>query len=332
VKRTATGSARLGALLASQVLLAGLACEKAPQQEALPAETDPQSVVLARVGDEIVTVGDLGFVPVTGSLTSKLEMLVMRKLAAEEARRRGLADDPKVRDKIAQFRNSAQMWEEGLLRNTLYNAIRIGLTFSEAEQRSYFEANRNAFTAPHWKLRIQKFAGEAEARAAAEKLGPAGRLDPAQAESIGPLSAQELPLPILPALPMLKQPGDRQVLDLGDTWALVELEEHVSSAPLSFEAARDKVDRDLRAVRAEEALNQELARLRAEQVTIEQAALARLEEERAGRAAKRTDERAAAREARRARRAQARADAMEPAEPAPPEAPPAEPASPEPAP
>ena len=273
-------------------------------------------MVLARVGDEVVTVEDLGFVPVTVNLTNKLETLVMRKLAADEARRRGLDEEPTTREKIAQFRHHATTWEEGLLRNALYNSIRLGMTFSEAEQRAYFDANRNTYTAPQWKLRIQKFASEAEARAAAEKLGPTGRLDPAQTESLGPLSAQELPLPLLPVLPLLEQPGDRQVLDLGGAWSLVELEEYLPSAPLSFEAAREKVDQDLRAVRAEAVLNQELARLRAEQVTIEQAALAKLEEERAGRREKRAEERAAAREARRARRAQAQQEVPAPGEPA----------------
>lgn len=320
MRLTGPGSACLGALLAA---LAILACEKAPQK-AEPVEPDPESVVLARVGDEVVTVEDLGFVPVTVNLTNKLETLVMRKLAAEEARRRGLEKEPKTRAKIAQFRHHALTWEEGLLRNALYNSIRLSMSFSEAEQRAYFDANRNGYTAPQWKLRIQKFASEAEARAAAEKLGPTGRLDPAQTESLGPLSAQELPLLLLPVLPLLKQPGDRQALDLAGAWSLVELEEFLPTAPLSFEAAREKVDQDLRAVRAEATLNQELARLRAEQVTIEQAALAKLEQERAPRMEKRAEERAAAVAARRARRAQAQPATPAPAETAPAETAPAE--------
>ena len=313
------GSAWLGGLLA--VVL--LACEKQAPPEPAAQEVDPRLVVLARVGDEVVTVEDLGFVPVTANLTGKLETLVMRKLAAEEARRRGLAEEPKTREKIAQFRHSALMWEEGLLRNALYNSIRLGMTLSEAEQRAHFEANRSSYTAPHWKLRVQRFASEADARAAAEKLGPAGRLDPAQAESLGPLSAHDLPLPLLPVLALLKQPGDRQLLDLDGAWSLVEVEEYLPSAPLSFEAARDKLDQDLRAGRAETVLNEELARLRSEQVTIDQAALTKLEQERAERRDKRMEERAAAIAARRARRAQAAAGDAAP-EPAPAEAAPAE--------
>jgi hypothetical protein len=306
------------------VVLAMLACEKEAPPESAPQELDPQRVVLARVGDEVVTVEDLGFVPVTVNLTGKLETLVMRKLAAEEARRRGLADEPKNREKLAQFRHSALMWEEGLLRNALYNSIRLGMTLSEAEQRAHFEANRDAYTAPHWKLRVQKFASEADAQAAAEKLGPAGRLDPAQGESLGPLSAQELPLSLLPVLPLLKQPGDRQLLDLDGAWSLVEVEEYLPSAPLSFEAAREKLDQDLRAGRAETVMNEELARLRTERVTIDQAALDKLEQERAERRDKRREERAAAIAARRARRAEAAAGAGAVPEPAPAETAPAE--------
>ena len=308
MKATGHGSAWPGALL---VLLGVLACEK-PPQEASPEESDPQRVVLARVGDEVVRVEDLGFVPVRMDFANKLETLVTRKLAAEEARRRGLAEEPKTREKLAQFRNSARMWEEGLLRNALYNSIRLGMTFSEAELRAHFEATKSRYNEPQWKLRIQKFASEAEARAAAEKLGATGRLDPAQGERLGPLPAEQLPLALMPVVHLLKQPGDRQVLDLGGQWSVIELEEHLPSAPLSFEVAREKVDQDLRAVRAEQALNQELAKLRAEQVTIDQAALAKIEQERAGRVEQRDVEREAARaerRARRARRAQAQAEA-----------------------
>ena len=55
-----------------------------------------EDVVLARVGDEVVTAEDLGFVPVWAKPSDRLESLVTRKLAAEEARRRGLAEVPKT--------------------------------------------------------------------------------------------------------------------------------------------------------------------------------------------------------------------------------------------
>jgi hypothetical protein len=291
VKASKQGSARLAGLL---VLLAALACEKPAQPAAEPPaeEADPQRVVLARVGDEVVTVEDLGFVPFRANVASKLETLVTRKLAAEEARRRGLAKDPKTREKLAQFRHTALMWEEGLLRNALFNSIRLGLDISEEELRTHFEQTRGRYTEPQWKLRIQKFASEAEARAAEARLGAAGRLDAAQSELIGPAPAAQLPPPLMGALPLLKQPGDRQVVDLAGSWALAQLEEFIPKAPMSFEAARQQVDAELRAMRAEAILAAELGKLRAEQVSIDQQALARLEQERTAQAAALAERRA----------------------------------------
>jgi hypothetical protein len=291
VKAVKLGSAWPAGLL---ILLAALACEKPkqPAAEQTAPETDPQRVVLARVGDEVVRVEDLGFVPFRANVANKLETLVTRKLAAEEARRRGLEMEPRTREKLAQFRHTALMWEEGLLRNALYNSIRLGLTISEEELRTQFEQTQSRYTEPQWKLRLQKFAGEAEARAAADKLGATGRLDPAQGELMGPAPAAQLPTPLMGALPLLKQPGDRQVVDLSGSWALVELEEFAANAPMSFEAARTRVDADLRAMRAEAILSAELGKLRAEQVTIDQQALAKLEQERAAQAASLAEQRA----------------------------------------
>jgi hypothetical protein len=292
VKTSKLESAWLAALL---VLLAALACEKPKEQPAAEqagVEADPQRVVLARVGDKVVTVEDLGFVPYRANVASKLETLVTRKLAAEEARRRGLENEPKTREKLAQFRHTALMWEEGLLRNALYNSIRLGLTLSEEELRTHFQQTQGKYTEPQWKLRIQKFASEAEARDAAARLGAAGRLDPAQGELIGPAPSAQLPPPLMGALPLLKAPGDRQVVDLSGSWALVELEELVPNAPMSFEAVRDQVDAELRAQRAEVMLTAELGKLRAAQVSIDQQALDKLEQERAAQAAALAEQRA----------------------------------------
>jgi hypothetical protein len=168
VTATKKGSAWPAGLL---VLLTVLACQKESEPVVEPAqETDPQRVVLARVGDEVIRVEDLGFVPVRANLGVKLETLVVRKLAAAEARRRGLDADPKVREKIAGFRNSARMWEEGLLRNTLYNSIRLGLTVTEEELRTRFEQTRSGYTEPQWKLRLQSFGKVIEARASSVNL------------------------------------------------------------------------------------------------------------------------------------------------------------------
>lgn len=296
MKASGYGWASLGTLLG---LLAIFACEKA-SQDAGDAPSDPKDAVLARVGDEVVTLEDLGFVPAWAKPSDRLETLVMRKLAAAEARRRGLEKEPQTREKLAQFRRNLATWEDGLLRNALYNSIRLGMTVSEEELRAHFEQTIDRYVEPQWKLRVRKFASEAEARAAAADLGATGRLDPAQSESIGPLSAGQLPPDLEPVLPLLKAPGDRQVLNLTGEWSLVELDTHLADAPLPFEVVRERVEQGLRAVRAEETLKAELAKLRAEQVTIEAAALATLEKEHAELAEKLKAERLAKWEADRA--------------------------------
>ena len=314
MKATGFGSTSLGALLA---LLALLACEKEAPETGKPSP-EPGSPVLARVGDAVVTEEDLGWMPAGAKPESRLEMLVMRKLAADEARRRGLHEVPKTREKIADFRRNELSWEEGLLRNALYNSIRLGLTLDEAELRAHYAQTQNRYSEPQWKLLIRKFASEAEARAVAEKLGTTGRLNPAESKILGPVPAQLLPPDLLPVLHLFKQPGDRQLLDLPDGWSLIELDTYLAAAPSPYEAVREKVDQDLRAVRAEEILKAELAKLRAEQVVIDAAALAAVEKQHADRV-----------EAVRAARAQKKAPEAAPAEAAPSEEAPAEAAPPD---
>jgi hypothetical protein len=269
----AAGAALLGCLSA-------LACEP-PKPVADEPAAAPDRVVLARVGDETVTVDDLGWVPARTQPSSRLEMLVMRKLAAQEARRRGLDRDPKARQKLAEFRFSALMWEETMLRNALYNSIRLGLVFNDEELRAQYAKTLKRYLEPQWAFRHRKFASEAEAHAASQALGASGRLDPAQSLAIGPVPAATLPVVLAPLLAQFQKPGDRQVVNWQGEWWVFELQEHLAAAPLQFEWVRDQVDQDLRAVRAEAILNDELARLRAEQVVLDETAIAAYEKEKA---------------------------------------------------
>lgn len=257
-----------------------LACEP-PKPAADAPAGGPESVVLARIGDETVTVEDLGWVPARTQPSTRLEMLVMRKLAAREARRRGLHEDPKTRQKLAEYRFSALMWEENLLRNALFNSIRLGLVFNDEELRAHYATTQQRYLQPQWKFRHRRFETEAEARAASQALGATGRLDPAQSELIGPVPAETLPVDLAPLLPQFQKPGDRQVVMQPGGWSLFELEEHLPAAPLQFEWVRDQVNQDLAAVRAEAILSDELARMRAEQVVIDEPAVATYETEKA---------------------------------------------------
>jgi hypothetical protein len=207
-------------------------------------------------------------------------MLVSRKLAAVEARRRGLADDPKTRAKIAEFRRNLATWEEGLLRNVLYNSIRQGMTLSEEVVRAHYEKTKKRYIEGRSELRLRTFASEAEARSAAKALGATGRLDPATSESLGPAPIEQLPADLQPVVRQLAQPGDRRIVDRAGVWTLVELEAYDANALPAFETVRVRVEQDLRAVLAEDAMNTELAKLRTEQVKIDEAALANFEQER----------------------------------------------------
>ena len=204
----------------------------------------------------------------------RLEVLVRRKLALVEARRRGLENDPKVRGEIEEIRQNALRQEEGVLRNALFNSIRLGLQVSEEDLRAQYEKTKDRYLERQWSLRTQSFASEDEARAADKELGANGRLDPKQSEAPGPLPAEKLTRAVLVILHELKQPGDRKIVAL-DRWTIVELVEYLPAAQIPFDAVRDKVELNLRAIRAEEILGEELDKARSEiGVTIDEAALA----------------------------------------------------------
>ena len=253
--------------------LAVLACEQSAP-DAGESSAAKGSVVLARVGQEVVTADDLGFLPPKADASARLEVLVRRKLAIQEARRRGLQNEPKIRAEIEELHRNSARQEEGLLRNALYNSIRLGLVVSEEDLRALYEKTKERYTERQWALRTQSYPNDEDARAADAALGATGHLDPAQSQAPGPLPSEKLPPGILIILHELQKPGDRKVVPL-DRWTVVELEAYLPAAQLPFEAVRDKVEMSLRAIRSEELLRVEIDRLRAaKDVTIDEAALA----------------------------------------------------------
>ena len=232
------------------------------------------SVVLARIGDEVVTTQDLGPLPPKANAANRLDALVRRKIAIAEARRQGLQNAPKLRAELEQIQRNARLQEEALLRNAFFNSIRLGLTLSEDELREHYEKTKERYTERQWDLRMQGFPNEDAALAANAALGAGDRLDPAQSDAPGPLPSDKLPRAVLPILHELQAPGDRKVVPL-DRWTIVELEAYLPAAQLPFEAVRPKVELSLRAIRAEERMRAEIDRLRKElNVTIDEAALA----------------------------------------------------------
>ena len=180
----------------------------------------------------------------------------------------------KVRGEFEEIHQNAVRQEQAVLRNALFNSIRLGLQVSEEDLRAQYEKTKDRYLERQWSLRTQSFASEDEARAADAKLGPHGRLDPKQSEAPGPLPSGKLKGPVLIILHELKQPGDRKVVAL-ERWTIVELVEYLPAAQIPFDAVRDKVELNLRAIRAEEILGEELDKARSEiGVTIDEAALA----------------------------------------------------------
>ena len=185
----------------------------------------------------------------------------IRELAAEEARRRGLDEAPEVQAALARLRDESRQREEELLRDALFAEIRNGLVLSEEDLQAHYEQTRVRYTERRVRLRRQRFASQAEARAADEALGPEGRLDPALAEELDPLPSAALPGEVGPEALALTTPGERVLVAEGDGGALVELVEVQPAEPRSFESVRPQVEKSLRALRAQQAFRAEIERL-----------------------------------------------------------------------
>lgn len=254
--------------------LALVACGEASRPDAgsAPPKT---GTVLARIGEnEVVTTDDLGPLGPQANPSQRLEALIRRRLVVQEAIRRGLENEPKVRAGFAEIERHATTQREGLLRNALFNSIRLAIPISEEDVVAQYEKLKDRFRERQWALRMQSFPSEDAARAAAEALGKDGRLDPMYDLAPTPLPAEKLPRGVLTSLHELVKPGDRKVIPL-EAWTIVELVEYLPDAQLPLEAVRQKVELSLQATRAEEQMRAEIDRVRTQtDVRIDEAALA----------------------------------------------------------
>jgi hypothetical protein len=263
--------------------LASFACGAGEPATSGPGGGEAE-VVLARIGDEVVTLAELGAAsPDPVRTTRRLEEVLQRRIASWEARRRGLDRQPKVTERIEQVRRDAELKVDGLLRDALYNDIRLGLTFGEEELRAHYETIKARFQEPQWTFRIQHFAHELEAREAAKRLGAKDPLDAARSRVLGPVPAALLPRKLMTRTREFREPGDRRLLDLDGTWSLVELVEYQPVVQLPFEKVRDRVQLELGAARARVLLTEELEKLRKEHLQLDTAAIERVSAEAAAR-------------------------------------------------
>jgi len=262
-------------------LLTTLGCERntrSPSEGTSSAPAPSAAHVVARVEDEPISVEDLRMAGIPGIPARREQLLqaaITRRLAAEEARHRGLDRTSDVQARIEGVRREARASEEAVLRDALFQSVRDGLHISEADLRDYYEKTKSLYFERQVKLRQEGFPSKAEAEAAMGKLGAEGRLDPAKSEAIGPASMQDLPKTVIPEAYQLRKPGDRVVVAREERFSIVELDEVLPAVQRPFEAVRDRVEKSLRTLRASETYRALLEKRRAEaKIEINQKVLA----------------------------------------------------------
>jgi len=236
--------------------------------------------VVARVNGHPITadaIPALGRDPSRQDVRSRIDLAIQRRVAADEARRLGLARTPEMTERLAAIHGEAKAKEESALRDALFARMKGDLKLSDQELRDFYEKTKVQFTARELHLRRATFASQADAEAAFAKLTPQGHLDPKSSEELGPAPIDKLPLTVLPEALQLRQPGDRLTVRRGEEASIVELVEILPAVPRPFEEVRERVEQSLRTLRAQELFAQEVARLRAEaKVEINEAALSSL--------------------------------------------------------
>ncbi len=142
-------------LMVTLPVLAQTAPDK-PQQPAAapaPAAEDHSKDILAKMGDKVITVGDiedeLSKIPpqflshFTDPVRKQqyIQSIVDRMLFAEEAKAKGLMEREDVKEKINSY-------VERILYSEYLKTLTDGLTVTDEEVAKYYEANKDAFMAP----------------------------------------------------------------------------------------------------------------------------------------------------------------------------------------
>ena len=259
---------RRGAGACLALALAG-ACDRGPDSERAAQEgavSASETLVVARVDGQAVTAQDLSAErPGVGAArpAAQLERVVVRKLAAAEARRRGLAEAPEIEQELERIRRRAAARQEALLRDALFDLLRAEVELDEAALREHYEQSRGRYLRRELALRVWRFANRDAAERARAKLEADEGLAAPEPEVHGPAPAREFPPELARAAVGLGAPGERTLVETEAGAALVELtasERRV--AP--FDAVRDRVETSLRTLQAQEAWSELVEELRAE--------------------------------------------------------------------
>lgn len=246
------------ALTVAAVVLVGCGLGEGPESP----ERAGGGPVVARVGEAEIGVSELGpgEYEDVAERERRLEVVIARKLAAREARRRDLAAT--LSDQIAGIRRQARLAEEELLRDALFDHVRTSLELSPAELRAHYEQTKHRYGTPQVRVRVARFDSKGEVDEARARLEAGASLAGGAFESVGPMPVGDLPAELLPEAARLREPGRHVVLERDGSWLLVELAERLAAAPRAYEAVRARVEDSLRTLRGQEAFRELVAELR----------------------------------------------------------------------
>jgi hypothetical protein len=202
---------------------------------------------------------------VSGAASSALtpnedERSILRRVGAEEALRRGLADDAEIAARLEAIERAAAIRAEEALRDALFATVRDALVLDDAALRTHYEATKTRYAQRAITLRRRAF-GSREAAQQAMSATPS--VDGAETEVIGPVAVRDLPRTVLPEALELTRPGSRAVAGSDvEGWSILELVEIRPADSPPFEAVRAEVEASLRQREAVTAFRTLLTELR----------------------------------------------------------------------
>jgi parvulin-like peptidyl-prolyl isomerase len=143
------GVRALGIVPLGLLVLLAVSCHK---------RTEPEGIVLARVGSATLDLGAFASVPADSILKGKeharlrsaVQNWVENQLLAQEAIRRGLENDPAILQELERLRS--QLLANAVLERMLPDTFHVG----EDEIRSYYERNREDFRRAEEEVRLQQ--------------------------------------------------------------------------------------------------------------------------------------------------------------------------------
>jgi peptidyl-prolyl cis-trans isomerase C len=159
-------------LLAAMPVLAQAAAEKPKEPTPAPAAAgeDRAKQVLAKMGDKVVTVGDIEeelskippqFISHFSDPQRKqqyIQSMVDRMVFAEEAKAKGFMEREDVKKKIDSY-------VERILYSEYLKTLTEGITVTDAEAAKYYEEHKNEFMAPE-KIKVKHILVKSEEEAA----------------------------------------------------------------------------------------------------------------------------------------------------------------------